>query len=66
MGNDEILSEKIIYQKGCFRRIQRWLRGIHPQQGVIIKGYTGWETIVEKDVITPMKTFWVSDVEHPQ
>jgi hypothetical protein len=57
----EILSEKIIHQSGCYRRVQRWLRGIHPSRGQIIKGYTGWETYEEKDIIRPMKTFWISE-----
>ncbi len=49
----ELLDEKVIFQKGSFKRVRRWYRGIHPTLGVIIKGLTGWETVADQDVITP-------------
>jgi hypothetical protein len=55
----EVLDEHIVYQNGPFCRIKRWLRGVHPQHGTIVWGYTGWETLVEKDVIRPAHTFTV-------
>jgi hypothetical protein len=62
----EILDEKIVYQNGPFCRVQRWLRGVHPHLGILIRGYTGWETFVETDVIRPSHTFTVVDapLEH--
>ncbi len=57
----EILDEVILYQKGCFKRVKRWLRGRHPHLGILIQGYTGIETVVESDVIVPMATFEVVD-----
>lgn len=58
----EILSEQVIYQKVCFRRVRRWLRGAHPKRGYIItNGYTGIETVEELDQIMAMKTFYVRE-----
>ena len=47
----EVLSERVIFQKGSYKRVERWLRGIHPERGKIIRGLTGWETVEEADVI---------------
>lgn len=59
IDNIEILDEHIIYQNGPYKRIKRWIKGVHPQLGVVIKGLTGWETMVEKDVIKPLHKFQV-------
>lgn len=59
MDGVEILDEQVVSQNGPFVRIKRWLRGIHPELGVITWGLTGWETLVEKDVIRPTHTFTV-------
>ncbi len=53
----EILSEQILSQNGPFLRIRRWLRGRHPNRGVLTQGWTGWETIEDKDVIRPIHKF---------
>jgi len=55
----EILDEQVVSRNGPFMRVKRWLRGVHPELGVIVWGYTGWETLVEKDVIRPSHTFMV-------
>lgn len=55
----DLLDEKVISQQGRYKRIRRWWRGIHPDRGVIIQGYTGWETVEEKDSITPVQTYTV-------
>lgn len=49
----EILSEVTLYRNGPFKRVQRWWKGIHPGRGKITKGFTGWETIEEVDLIVP-------------
>ena len=59
MPPSDLLDEKVIFQNGGYKRIQRWWRGIHPERGVIIQGYTGWETLEEKDSIRPAQTFTV-------
>jgi hypothetical protein len=55
----ELLDEQIVYQRGCYKRVKRWFKGSHPI-GVVIKGFTGLETVVEQDVIVPMGTFQVN------
>lgn len=60
----EILDSKIVSQNGPYLRIKRWLRGIHPERGIIVKGLTGFETIEEKDVFRPEHRFNV--VEPPK
>jgi hypothetical protein len=57
----DLLDEKVIARRGRFRRTRRWWRGIHPDKGVITKGWTGWETVEEKDQIVPVRTFWVKE-----
>ena len=60
--NVEVLSEIVLYQKGSYKRVRRYLRGVHPDRGVIIRGFTGLETIEEKDIIVPMGKFTVIDL----
>jgi hypothetical protein len=55
----DILNEQIVHQNGPYKRVKRWIRGIYPKLGIIHKGLTGWETVVEKDVIVPNYTFIV-------
>ena len=57
----ELLDEKTLYRKGCYKRVRRWFRGAYPKIGIIIKGFTGLETVVEQDVIVPMVEFKVVD-----
>jgi hypothetical protein len=56
----ELLGEEVLYRKGSYHRMRRWYRGVHPELGVIVRGYTGWETLHEIDVIKPMGTFHVT------
>lgn len=56
----EILGEEVIHQSGCFRRVRRWIKGVHPELGTLVQGYTGWETVQEVDVISAMGTFEVT------
>lgn len=59
MSRTDILDEQVIFQHGSLARVRRWLRGVHPGVGTIIQGFTGWETVVEADVIKPKKMFFV-------
>ncbi len=59
MVDPEILHQMVLFQRGCFQRIRRWLRGTHPDKGTIIHGWTGWETVQEKDRILPLHSFSV-------
>jgi hypothetical protein len=61
MGNKEleILGEEILSQNGSFRQVRRWVRGMHPEIGVIVRGYTGWETMIDVSVIKPLLVVYV-------
>ncbi|MBV9122041.1 MAG: hypothetical protein JO112_01615 [Planctomycetes bacterium] len=61
MSDQDLLDEKVIAQRGSWQRVRRWWRGIHPEKGVIIQGWTGWETVEEVDRILPIQTFEVRD-----
>lgn len=61
VDNIEILDEQVVYRNGPFMRVKRWLRGVHPHLGMITHGLTGLETLVEKDVIRPINTFYVNE-----
>lgn len=59
----EILDTHVLFQRGPFMRVRRWLRGIHLDLGYMIRGYTGWETVQEIDIIKPTYKFRVIDKE---
>jgi hypothetical protein len=59
MFGSEMLSEQIIAQRGRWQRIRRWWRGVHPDKGTIVQGWTGLETLEEADRFIPLKTFTV-------
>lgn len=60
----EIVGKQIIYQNNSFLRIKRWIKGKHPQLGVITLGLTGWETIQEIDIIKPKESFLVKEKDN--
>lgn len=53
----EVLDEHIIWQQGSFYHIKRWLRGVHPNLGIIVNGLTGLETVQEIKTIQPTAIF---------
>jgi hypothetical protein len=55
----ELLDEEVLFIKGAYKRVRRWVKGKHPKIGVIIKGFTGFETVIEQDVIVPVRNFYV-------
>jgi hypothetical protein len=59
MPERELLDEQIICQNGSWQRVRRWWRGAHPQLGIITLGWSGWETIEERDRLRPVHTFLV-------
>jgi hypothetical protein len=59
MSSKELLDVQVVYQNGRLQRVRRWWRGIHPETGTITQGWTGWETLEEKDCIRPMHVFVV-------
>jgi hypothetical protein len=58
MFDAKLLDEKLILRPGCLPRIRRWWRGVHPSRGTITLGWSGWETVEERDRL-PIRTFTV-------
>lgn len=63
MPERELLDEQVICERGSWQRIRRWWRGIHAELGTITRGWTGWETIEERDRVRAVYTFTVQEVE---
>lgn len=61
----EILGEQVLHQQGSFRRLRRWLRGKHPELGLLQPPWAGlsgdWETVVEVDAVSPLFTVRVDN-----
>ena len=60
----EVLDTQILYRSGAILKIRRWYKGIHPTFGKITKGWSGWETVAEVDLIKPLHIFTVVDKRH--
>ena len=45
----ELVGEEVVYQSGSYRKVRRYWRGIHPALGVIVRGWSGWDS--SEDVI---------------
>jgi len=55
-----IIQQEIVYSRGCFYRIRRWIKGwVNVPDGKFMFGLTGKETYVEKNVIIPQRTFFI-------
>ena len=52
-----VLGEEVLFQQGCYRRVRRYVAGWHPLLGVLHDGWTGHETIIELDVIAPVRRY---------
>jgi hypothetical protein len=61
MAEQDLLDEQVIYQHGPWQRVRRWWRGAHADKGIITLGWTGCETVEEKDRILAMHRFVVDD-----
>ncbi|HLJ92920.1 MAG TPA: hypothetical protein VKU02_06980 [Gemmataceae bacterium] len=65
MPKHELLDEHVLFQHGRFQRVRRWWRGIHPDRGKVVHGWSGWETVEEVDRIVPAWTFTVKNDPDP-
>jgi len=63
MDGLEILDSVVLFKSGCYSRIRYWIRGKHPELGVLIWGFTGLETRIDKDVITSMGSYFVQEAK---
>ena len=65
MPERELLDEQVICQSGSWQRVRRWWRGIHPEIGTITMGWSGWETVEERDRVRAVHTFQVLAAHTP-
>jgi hypothetical protein len=56
----DLLDQKVIHQNQHLQHVRRWWRGIHPSKGVICWGWTGWETVEERDCLRVIHHFTVA------
>jgi hypothetical protein len=47
------LDEKLLHQHGPWRRMRRWWPGAHPDKGIITSGWSGVETVEERECFMP-------------
>lgn len=64
MIDREMLDEKVICESGSWGRVRRWWRGTHAEIGTITKGWSGWETVEERDRVRAVHTFTVVELDH--
>ena len=57
----EILNRETLYEQGVFRRVREWKRGWNKEDGLFCIGWSGKETLIERDIIRPLNIFEVSD-----
>lgn len=56
----EVLDTTVISQVGPVRHVIQWVRGWHPELGKLHWGKQGQETVIEKDILTPLKVIQVN------
>jgi hypothetical protein len=67
MDQPQLVGEVVLSSSptGTFRRVRRYYKGMCPElNGVYVRGYTGWETMVETDVIRASHVFEVRELEN--
>jgi hypothetical protein len=55
-----VLGEEILHEQGSFRRLRQYVAGWHPHLGTLHFGWSGRETIIERDVILPARQLRIS------
>ena len=61
MNNLEIVSEEIIRQQGSYYFIRRYIKGWHPEYGLLHFGYSGKETVQEITVLKSSCNFIIKN-----
>lgn len=56
----DVVGRETLTDAGTFKRERVWIRGAHPHLGKLHpRGWSGFETIVEREIISPLTTFKV-------
>lgn len=62
--HERVLSQETLYEGEGIKRVRQYLQGHHPKLGKLHQGWSGPETIVERDVIKAVGRFYV-EKEYP-
>ena len=54
-----ILSQEVLLDRGTFKRVRQYISGHHPLLGKLHEGWTGAETVIERDIVRAHKVFGV-------
>jgi len=57
--NERVLCQETLHERDSFRRVRQYLQGHHPKLGKLHDGWSGPETIVERDVVKAVGRFYV-------
>jgi len=55
----QVLNRETISTHGQFVLIREYVAGRHPELGKIHFGYTGWETVIEREALVPTSLLFV-------
>ena len=55
-----LLNQIVLEQRGPWRRLRSWWQGVHPERGMISCGWSGLETVEEKEYFKPTHVIAVS------
>lgn len=59
MDRDDLLDTQVISCGNGILLVRRWWRGVHPDRGTITPGWSGWETVEERNQVVLRHTFRV-------
>lgn len=57
--HERVLCQETLWEGEGVKRVRQYLQGHHPKLGKLHQGWSGPETIVERDVIKAVGTFYV-------
>ena len=58
----ELVGEVVIHQTNAVKRVRQYYKGAYPDKGIIVKGLSGIETMVETEIIKSLRKFNVFDI----
>ena len=58
-----LVGEEILWENGPVARVRRYYAGVHPELGLITRGWSGLETVFEGVVLRPTAVFAVEAVQ---
>lgn len=59
----KVLDYIVLRKQGSYSRVRIYISGWHKDLGLLHFGWSGKETVIEKDVITPIGVFYAETEE---